>query len=337
MPLSIVRPLFVPRPHGLLRTLLHVVSLLLAVAFTAPAAAAYPDHPIKIYVGFAAGGATDLVTRIVAQKLTERLNQQVVVENRAGAGGMVATGVVAKLPADGYSLIMVSASHAINVSLQKSLPYDAVADFTPVAAAASTTNVLVVNPSVPAKTVAEFIALAKAKPGTINFSSAGVGSSAHLANELFKSMAAIDITHVPYKGTADAVRDLVSGRVQSTVDSVSALLPYIRSGQLRALGVGDRTRTALLPDVPTIAEAGLPGYEVNAWVGILAPAHTPPDVVALLNREINAILAMPDVQKRLEEMGSRPIPMTPDEFAALIRSDIARFATIIKAAGITPQ
>ncbi|MEO6748869.1 MAG: tripartite tricarboxylate transporter substrate binding protein, partial [Casimicrobiaceae bacterium] len=226
------------------------------------AADGYPNRPIKLYVGFAAGGATDLVARIVAQNLSARLGQQVVVENRAGAGGVVATGLVAKAAPDGYSLVMVSASHAINVSLQKHLPYDAIADFAPVSLVAAITNVLVVNPSLPAKSVAEYIALAKARPGAINFSSAGVGSSSHLAGELFKNMAGIDIRHVPYKGTADAVRDLISGQVQSTVDSVSALLPYIRNGQLRVLGVGDAQRSVLLPDVPTIAEAGLPGYEV---------------------------------------------------------------------------
>ena len=322
-----------------LRCLLWACAVALVVVPPSAAAAAtdYPNRQVKILVGFAAGGATDLVARIVAQKLTERLGQQFVVENRAGAGGVLATGVVAKSPPDGYTLIMASASHAINVSLQKSLPYDAIADFVAVAPVASTTNVLAVNPALPVNSVAEYIALAKAKPGSINFSSAGVGSSSHLAGELFKSMAGINVTHVPYKGTADAVRDLVGGQVQSTVDSVSALLPFIRSGQLRALGVGDPQRTALLPGVPTIAESGLPGYEVNAWVGILAPAQTPGDVVALLNREILAILQMPDVQKRLEEMGSRPIGTSPEAFAALIRSDVARFAAIIKSAGVQPQ
>jgi tripartite-type tricarboxylate transporter receptor subunit TctC len=297
----------------------------------------YPSRPIKIYVGFAAGGATDLVTRLLAERLSTRLGQQVVVENRPGAGGVLATSIVAKAPPDGYALVMVSASHAINVSLQKSLPYDAVADFAPVATAAATTNVLVVNPAVPATTVSEYVALAKARPGTLNFSSAGVGSSSHLANELFKSMAGIDIRHVPYKRTADAVRDLVTGRVQSTVDSVSALLPYIRSGQLRVLGVADATPSPILPGVPTIAQSGLPGYEVNAWVGILAPAHTPGEIVTRLNAEIDAILKEPDMQKRLLEMGSHPVIGTPDDFAALIKSDIAKFAAIIKAAGITAQ
>jgi tripartite-type tricarboxylate transporter receptor subunit TctC len=307
------------------------------LVFSPAWAADYPSHPVKIYVGFAAGGATDLVARLLAERLSARLGQQVVVENRPGAGGIVATGLVAKAPPDGYSLILVSASHAINVSLQKSLPYDAVADFAPVATVAAITNVLVVNRDVPAKSVTEFIALAKAKPGTLYFSSAGVGSSAHLANELFKSMAGIDIRHVPYKGTADAVRDLITGRVQCTVDSVSALLPYIRSGELRVLGVADTKPSPLLPGVPTIADSGLPGYQVKAWTGLLAPARTPPDVVGKLNAEVNAVLKEPDMQKRLQEMGSHPVPGTPEDFANLLKSDIARFAAIIKSAGIEAQ
>jgi len=319
------------------RALRSLVAIVAIVAFGAASAADFPVRPIRIYVGFAAGGATDLIARLVAEKLSERLPQQVVVENRPGAGGVLATGIVAKAPPDGYSLIMASASHAINVSLQKALPYDAVADFAPVAPVGAITNVLVVNPSVKAKSVSEYIALAKAEPGTINFASAGVGSSSHLANELFKTMAAIDIRHVPYKGTADGVRDLVTGRVQSTVDSVSALLPFIRSGQLRVLGVADPARSTLLPDVPTIAEAGLPGYEVNAWVGLLAPAKTPREVIDLLNREVMAVLREPDVQKRLQEIGAHPVFGTPEDLGALVKSDIAKFATIIKSAGITAQ
>jgi tripartite-type tricarboxylate transporter receptor subunit TctC len=316
----------------------RVAAALAGVLLLSPAwAADYPSRPVKIYVGFAAGGATDLIARLLAERLSGRRGQQVVVENRPGAGGVVATGVVAKAPPDGYSLILASASHAINVSLQKSLPYDAVADFTPVAAVAAITNVLVVNRDVPAKSVSEFIALAKAKPGTLYFSSAGVGSSAHLANELFKSMAGIDIRHVPYKGTADAVRDLITGRVQCTVDSVSALLPYIRSGELRVLGVADTTPSPLLPGVPTIADSGLPGYSVNAWTGLLAPARTPPDIVDKLNAEVNAVLGEPDMQKRLQEMGSHPVPGTPQDFANLLKSDIAKFAAIIKSAGIQAQ
>ncbi|MGE0801699.1 MAG: Bug family tripartite tricarboxylate transporter substrate binding protein [Lautropia sp.] len=300
------------------------------------AAVDYPTRPITILVGFAAGGATDLVARMVGQKLSERLGQPVVIDNRAGAGGTLATALAAKAAPDGHTLLMVSASHAINVTLYRTLPYDAVRDFEPVAACASTTNVLAVHPSVPARTVAEFIALAKAKPGAINLASAGAGSSSHLAGELFKSMAGIQTQHVPYKGTADALRDLISGEVQATVDSVSAMLPAIRNGSLRALGVGDPHRSMLLPDVPTIAESGLPGYEVNAWVGLLAPARTPRDVVDRVNREVNDILRQPDIVKRLEQMGSRPIPMSSGQFSDLIGSDIDRFAKLIRNAGVTP-
>lgn len=299
-------------------------------------AADYPTKPITILVGFAAGGATDLIARMVGQKLSDRLGQPVVIENRTGAGGSLAAAMAAKATPDGHTLLMVSASHAINVSLYKSLPYDAVKDFDPVASCASTTNVLAVHPSVPAHTVAEFIDLAKAKPGTINLASAGVGSSSHLAGELFKNMAGIKTVHVPYKGTADALRDLISGEVQATVDSISALLPSIRKGSLRVLGVGDPQRTALLPDVPTIADAGVPGYEVNAWVGLLAPTKTPMEVVARVNREVNEILLEADVIKRLQAMGSRPLPMSPEQFSTLIRSDIEKFANIIRSAGVKP-
>src|SRR4051812_43744321 len=306
-------------------------------AFAAEGQNQYPARPIRMVVGFAAGGATDLFARLVAQRLTERWGQQVVVDNRTGAGGSLGTAIVAKAQPDGYTLAVISSSHMINASLYKSLPFDPVADFEGVAMICGITNVLAVNPSLPAKSVTEFIALAKAKPGTINFASGGVGSSSHLGGELFKSTAGIQIVHVPYKGTADALRDLISGQVQSTVDAVSALLPQINKGALRALGVGDRKRMPQLPDVPTIAEAGLPGFEYAAIVGILAPAHTPRDVVAKLNREINQIVSAPEIVARFAEMGARPALMTPQQLDTLIKNDVARFARIIKSAGVQTQ
>jgi tripartite-type tricarboxylate transporter receptor subunit TctC len=312
-------------------------ALVIAGLQSALAADTYPTRPIRMVVGFAAGGATDVFARIVGQKLTERLGQQIVVDNRTGAGGSLGTALVAKAPADGYTLAVISASHAINASLYKSLPFDAVTDFAPVAPICGITNVLAVTPALPAHTVAELIALARAKPGAINFASGGIGSSSHLAGELFKSMAGINIVHVPYKGTADALRDLVSGQVQSTVDAISALLPFINKGALRALGVGDAKRMALLPDVPTIAEAGLPGYEYSALVGLLAPAGTPRETIRRLNAEINSILRQPEIGGRFTEMGARPMVMTPDEFARMIKSDVAKFARIIKSAGVQPQ
>lgn len=303
----------------------------------AQAATRYPDHAIRLIVGFSAGGATDIIARMVGQKLSQRLGQPIVVENKPGAGGTIATGYVAKSPADGYTLLFTSAAHAINATLYKSLPYDPVKDFEPVVPVASTLNVLAVNPSMPARSVKEFIAYARAHPGKVTMASGGVGSSSHLAGVLFNTMAGIKVTHVPYKGTADSLRDLASGEVLSTVDSVSAYLPYFRNGALRALGVGDLKRNPVLPDVPTIDESGLKGYEVNAWVGMLAPAHVPRSDVALLNHEVNEILKSPDVIRQLQRMGSRPLGGSPEAYATLIRHDIDKFARLIELAGIPRQ
>ncbi len=313
-----------------------VVGLAVSLSFASTLARAsqdYPNRPVRVLVGFAAGGATDLIARTVAQKLTERTGQQFLVENRAGAGGAIATAALAKAPPDGYTLMMVSASHAVNATLQKNLPFDTVKDFDPISTISVTTNVLAVHPSLGVKSVTELIDLAKSKPAQLNIASAGVGSSAHLAGELFKSMAGIDVVHVPFKGTADALRDLVSGEVQMTVDSITALLPFIRDGRLRAIGVGDTTRSPLLPEVPTIDEAGVKGYAVFAWGGYIAPAKTPRPVIQRLNSEIRSVLALPDVQQRLQQMGSRPSGSSPEQFSELIKSEIVRFATIIEAAG----
>ena len=317
--------------------LLALAACSAASTFAAEPQNQYPTRPVRMVVGFAAGGATDLFARIVAQRLTERWGQQVVVDNRTGAGGSLGTAIVAKAQPDGYTLAVISSSHMINASLYKSLPFDPIADFDGVAMICGITNVLAVNPSLPAKSVTEFIALAKTKPGAINFASGGVGSSSHLGGELFKSMAGIQIVHVPYKGTADALRDLISGQVQSTVDAVSALLPHINKGALRALGVGDLRRMPQLPDVPTIAESGLPGFEYAAIVGILAPARTPREVVAKLNREISEILNTPEIDARFAEMGAHPSLMTPQQINTLIKNDVAKFARIIKSAGVQTQ
>jgi len=288
-------------------------------------------------VGFTAGGGTDTYARIIAPKMTERLGQQVLVENRPGAGGSIATGFVAKAPPDGYTLVFVSPSHAINPSLQKSLPFDALADFEPVTTVAAGSVVLVVHPALPVKSVKELVALAKSRPGAIHFASGGTGSSSQMNSEQFKALAGIDITHVPYKGTAAAIPDLIAGEVQMTVDTVAALLPHIRSGRLRALGIGDRVRSTLLPDVPTIAEAGVPDYEMYGGTGVLAPARTPREIVQRLNQEINAILKQPDVIQRFTELAVRPTGSTPEAYRAQIKADIARYAKIIAFAGIKPQ
>ena len=299
-------------------------------------AADYPTRPIRMVVGFAAGGATDIYARIVATKLSERFGQQVVVDNRPGAGGSLGTNLVAKATPDGYTLIFVSPSHAINTSLYKSIPFDPIADFEPVSKVSNgSTYVVAVHPSLGAGTAREFIALALAKPGTLNFASGGVGSTSHLAGELFKSKAGINIVHVPYKGTGDALRDLIAGQVHSTVDALPALLPHINRGALKALGVN--IRTPLLPDVPTIAEAGLPDYEFTTWVGILAPAKTPREIVRQLNVAINALLELPDTQKRFNDVSARPAGSTPEEFKALLQRDTAKYAAIARAAGIQRQ
>ncbi len=322
------------RKTGFTRLILLVVGLL---ALPSPVlAAGYPARPIRMIVGFAPGGATDLYARIVATNLSERLGQQVVVDNRAGAGGSLGTNLVAKAAPDGYTLIFVSPSHAINTALFKSMPFDPIVDFEPITKVSNgSTYVVAVHSSLAATTVKEFIALATAKPGTINFASGGVGSTSHLAGELFKSKAGINIVHVPYKGTGDALRDLLAGQVHSTVDALPALLAHINRGALKALGVN--IRTSLLPDVPTIAESGLPDYEFLTWVGVLAPARTPRDVVHKLNFEINEVLKMVDTQKRFNDMSARPAGSTPEEFKALLQREVAKFAAITKAAGIQPQ
>jgi len=313
-------------------------AIALLVPLVSPAAQGdYPARPVRILVGFTAGGGTDTYARIVAPKLSERLGQQVIVDNRPGAGGIIATSLVAKAPPDGYTLVFISPSHAINASLQASLPFDPIADFEPVSTVAAGTVVLVVHPSLPVNSVKDLVALAKARPGAISYGTGGVGSSSQMNCEQFKAMAGINITHVPYKGTAAAIPDLISGEVQMAIDTVAALLPHIRSGRLKALGVGDRVRSALLPKVPTIAEAGVPGYEMYGGTGLLAPAGTPREIVLRLSREINAILKAPDVTQRFVELAVRPTGSTPEEFGAQLKSDIARYARIIKSAGITPQ
>ncbi|MCC6531161.1 MAG: tripartite tricarboxylate transporter substrate binding protein [Burkholderiales bacterium] len=317
--------------------LVLVTSALAATWRPAVADGEYPNRPIRLLVGFAPGGGTDIYARTVAPKLADRLGQQLVVDNRAGAGGVIATALVAKAPPDGHTLLFISPSHVINPSLKKSLPFDPIADFEPVSTVAAGTVVLVVHPSLPAHSVKDLIALAKSKPGTIRFGSGGLGSSSQMNSEQFKSQAGIDIVHVPYKGTAAAIPDLVSGEVHMAVDTVAALLPHVRSGKLRALGVGDRVRSALLADVPTIAEAGLPNYEMYGGTGVLAPAKTPRAVISRLNREINAVLKEPDVIKRFTDLAVRPTGSTPEEFRQRIKADIARYAGIVKAAGIPVQ
>jgi len=296
--------------------------------------AAYPDKAIRLIVPFPAGGATDFMARSLAQKLSERLGQPIVVDNRGGAGGTIGAEAVASAPPDGYTLLFSTMGVlAINPSLYDKLRYDPVKDFAPVSLTHATANLLVVHPSVPAKDVKELIALAKAKPGTLTFGSSGNGTSSHLSGELFKSMAGIDITHVPYKGTGPALTDLLTGRISMMIDTVSVHVENVNAGKLRALGVTSAKRTPSLPNVPTIAEAGLPGFDVSIWLGVLAPAKTPPDVVARLNSEIRKVMAEPEMKAQLLKAGIDPMTSTPDEFTATIKADTAKWSKVVKASG----
>jgi tripartite-type tricarboxylate transporter receptor subunit TctC len=310
---------------------------LMAIGVAGPTGAqapAYPTRSIRLVVPFPPGGATDIMARAVAQKLTDAWGQAVVVDNRPGAGGNIGADLVAKSPPDGYTILMGAVStHAINVTLYAKLPYDPVKDFAPVTLITSVPNVLVLHPSVPAKNVAELIALAKARPGQLNFASGSTGSAGHLAGELFKTMAGVDMVHIPYKGAAPAVVDLLAGHVSLMFDNLSSALPNIKVARVRALAVTTLKRSPLLPQLPTISEAGLKGFDISTWFGIFAPAGTPPDIVAKLNAETVRVLNAPGMKERLLTLGAEPVGNKPDEFAAFVRLEIQKYATVIKAAG----
>jgi tripartite-type tricarboxylate transporter receptor subunit TctC len=315
---------------------LGVRVFVLAFGLVATAAfAQYPERPIRIVAPSTPGDAPDVIARALAEKLSPALGQPVVVENKPGAGGVVGSEFVAKSPADGYTLIMGNAgSHGINAALYPKLAYDPVRDFAPVALVATSPNVLVINPAVPAATVAQFIAYAKANPGALNYASGGNGSSAHLSAELLKQMAGIEMTHIPYKGASPAIADVVAGNAQVFIGNLPPVLPQVKAGKLRALGVTTLARSAELPDVPTIAEAGLPGYETVAWFGVFAPAATPPAVLARLNAEINRIVATPEFRETLTRLGTVPAPGTPEAFAARIAADVAKWKRVVTAGNI---
>ncbi|KDP87444.1 LacI family transcriptional regulator [Cupriavidus sp. SK-3] len=300
----------------------------------AQAHAEYPDKPIRLVVPYTPGGVTDLLARAVAKALSERVQQSVIVDNRAGAGGNIGAEVVAKSPADGYTLLMGSAAtQAINASLYKRLPYDHIKDFAPITLVAEVPNILVVNPLIPARNVSELIAYGKANPDKLSFGSSGTGGTIHLSGELFKSMAGVKMLHVPYKGSAPAVSDLLAGQINLMFDS--SVAPYVKSGKLRALAVTSAKRSPVLPDVPTMAEAGLPGYEATAWFGILAPAGTPPAIVDKLSRNLVAILRDAQMRKWMQSQGADAIGDTPSEFAAYIKTETAKWARVVKEAGIS--
>ncbi len=314
-----------------------VFGALLASAASVQAQAqtsAYPTRPVRIVVPSSAGGGTDILARLMAKKLTESMGQPFIVENRAGAGQALGIDVVARAPADGYTLLMAASAIVLNQVLSKKTSYDTVRDFAPVSLVASVSNVLVVNPTLPVKTEAELIDYAKARPGVLNYSSAGTGTSPHLSMELFRSMAGITLTHVPYKGTGPAVVDVVGGQVQLSMPNLLTAMPHIKAGTLRALGVTGPRRATALPNVPTIAEAGLPGYESVQWYGLLAPMGTPAPLVARLHAEIAKSLASPEIQAALTNEGAEAVGNKPEEFAAFIKSEIDKWSTVVKTARI---
>src|ERR1019366_469550 len=318
-------------------SVLSALLVMFALQYDAVAQSAYPARTIRIIVPTASGGGNDMVARLIAQGLSERLGRQVIAENRPGAGTIVGTELVAKSPADGYTLLMAPAAFVTVPLTNKKAPYDAVRDFAPITQAASLPSLVVVHPSVPATSVKEMIALAKAKPGQILFGSAGLGTQPHLSMELFASMANLRMIHVPYKGSSPGLVDLLAGQLAIMAANMPQTIPYVRAGRLRALGVTTASRVAAAPEIPTIAESGLPGYESVQWFGLLAPAGTPREIIARLHKESIAILRMPENIARLAADGAEVTTSSPEEFAAFIRAENAKWAKVVKAAGIQPE
>ena len=309
-------------------------ALAVSALHAAAAAEAYPARPVRFVVAFPPGGGTDIIARSIAQKLAERIAQQVVVDNRPGAGGNIGTDIVVKSAPDGYTMLMGSAGPlAINANLFGKMPFDPIRDLAPVTLAASTPNVLLVHPSLRAASVGDLIALAKARPGEINFASSGYGTPAHLAGELFNSMARVKLVHVPYKGAAPALADLLGGQVQLMFSTMPPALPHVKDGKLRALAVTSLKRSPAAPELPTVDEIALPGFEANTWHGVVVPAGTPAAIVARLNREIVAILHLPDVVERFSSQGAEALGSTPEEFAAYIRSETVKWAKVVRESG----
>jgi tripartite-type tricarboxylate transporter receptor subunit TctC len=301
----------------------------------ASAQAAYPDKPVRILVGFSPGGTTDVVARIVAKELTDELGQPFVVENRPGASSNIATEAVARAAPDGYTLLMVAVTSAINQTLFKKLNFDLVADFAPMALAARVPNVLVVNPNVPAKDVKELVAYAKANPDKVSFASSGSGTSIHMAGELFKLETGLKTLHVPYKGSSPALTDLMGGQVQFMFDNMPSAWPHVQSGKLRALAVTTADRSASAPDLPTMVEAGFPDFDVSSWFGLLAPKGTPPEVVERINAAVNKAMAKPDVKERFAGLGAVPGSGSAADFQTFIKTEVDRWAKVVKASGAT--
>ena len=320
------------------REFLHRAALTAALSATSQIARAqtYPSRPVRLIVDVGAGGAPDIMARIMGRRLSERLGQPFVVENRPGGAGSIGTETVVRAPADGYTLLLVLPSHTVNSTLYPNLNYNFLRDIAPVAGISRDTEVMVVNPSFPAHSVPEFIAYTKANPGKINMASPGIGSLPHMAGELFKYMTGIDMAHVAYRSSAPAIADLFGGQVQVFFAPISAVLEYVRSGKLRALAVTTAARAATLPDIPTVGEI-IPGYEASSWYGIGAPGKTPAEIVDKLNKEINAGLADPGVIMHLAALGSSPFPVSPADFAKFIAGEVEKWAKVIKFANIRPE
>lgn len=326
----------------------HKTALMLTAALAAASTAAlaqapsassgqgYPAKPVRIIVPFAPGGVADVVGRTVTPRLVEALGQQVIIDNRGGAGGTLGTAVGAKSPPDGYTLILPAASHATTPGLYRKLPFDPVKDFAGVTQLVTVPYLLVVHPSLPVKSVKEFIALAKSQPDALSYGSAGNGSSNHLAGELFKIMSGAPITHVPYKGSGPAMADLIGGHIGFMFDAINTSLAHMKTGRIRALGIGTLKPSRVAPELPTIASQGLPGYEANTWIGVLAPAGTPREIVSQLNGHLVRILKMPDIQERLSSQGAEPVGSTPDQFDAFLRSEVAKWGKVIRDARVPP-
>ena len=313
-----------------LRFVLAVVAMLAGVGASAQD---YPSRPVKIVVPFAAGGPADVYARFLAQRLQDAMGQPFVVEDRPGGGSVVGTDVVAKSPADGYTLLLMSNTHTVNESLMPQKPFQLMRDFTPVAPINYSDLVLVVNPSVPAKSLQELIAMAKAQPGKLNYASSGPGTPYHMAGELFKAMAGLDIVHVPYKESSGARTGVLGGQVEMMFDAVTVMNEHVKAGKVRALATSGKARSSVMPDVPTLAEAGVPGYEAVIWLGLIAPKNTPPAIVNRLNAEITRIVARPDVQAEWAKQGASAMSMTPAAFERYLADDIVKWERIVKVSG----
>ncbi len=310
-----------------------IVFILCAVAALPAGAQSYPNRPVRIIVPFAAGGPADIYARFLGQRLQESMGQPFIVEDRPGGGSLVGTDAVAKSAPDGYTLLMMSNTHTVNESLISNKPFQLLRDFVPVTPVNYSDLVLVVHPSVPANTLKEFIALAKSKPHALNYASSGPGTPYHMAGELFKAMAGLDIVHVPYKGSSGARIDVLGGQVQMMFDAITTMAPNVRAGKLKALGTTGKLRSSVLPDVPTVSEAGVPGYETVIWLGIMAPAATPKPILERLNAEIRKIVNAPEVKDEWAKQGATPMNMSTDEFGQHLREDIAKWAQVVKISG----